>query len=151
MTQAYMSGSFNSAKPVSIMFFVIDSTLTRLVDTAEITDDKVKKVLESTTSFVPPSNTLTKYNDTFIEKNKSTPQHLLSGLRARQSLSSSTAAQNQKDVFNILGLKSVEITDASDTIELLREWKADEDKINDFRNKAHKKWPDATVFADDSS
>lgn len=116
------------------------------VDSADISDPKVSSVLKSCGDFIPSASSLEGFNNTYYNTHKSSPQHLLGALGARQTLDSSSKSQSEKDIRAILEIKQANLEDVQDAVDLLREWKSDEGVINDFREAAKKTWPDATIF-----
>jgi hypothetical protein len=116
------------------------------VDSADISDPKVKAVLQSCSDFIPKSASLKDYNKSYLDKHKSQPQHFLSTLRASQVLDPSSGPQSQKEVKKILEFKDTSLSDVSDAIELLQNLKSHEDVVEGFKAAARKNWPEATAF-----
>jgi hypothetical protein len=116
------------------------------VDSSDATDPKVSQVIKSCSSFVPASADLKKTNDAYLSSNKSSPQHIFSGLRARALLDSSSGTQNAKDLNPVADLPSLTLTDATEALELFKTWKSDKQVVQGFKDAMAKRFPEATVF-----
>jgi hypothetical protein len=116
------------------------------VDATEATDPKVSAVIKSSSSFVPASADLKKTNDSFLSSNKSSVQHIFSGLRARTLLDPSSGTQNAKDLSAITNLPSLTLQNATEALDIFKTWKADKTIVKAYREAVHKRFPEATVF-----
>jgi N-alpha-acetyltransferase 15/16, NatA auxiliary subunit len=120
------------------------------VDAAEQPSPKVAEVFKSSSSIVPSSADLSKFNDEFAKRHAGSPQHLLSVLRARRLLDDSEAAKSslEKEVVTIIDGNGTTLEDTEDGLRLLKQWRSKEDVVDGYLAKARSKWPEATVFAE---
>lgn len=67
-------------------------------------------------------------------------------LRVRQLLDPDTADKNQQDIIRTLALEGSSLEDAVRGLEMLKEWKAKTQYVDDYIAAAHERWPEATAF-----
>jgi N-alpha-acetyltransferase 15/16, NatA auxiliary subunit len=107
----------------------------------------VKEVIDSCFDLLPTSTSLSAHNDDFLLKHSQSPAHVQSGLRIRQLLEPSTHSKNEQDLVGSLGLKMATLDNAREGLELLTEWKSEQQVKEKYREAARQRWPDATLFA----
>lgn len=105
---------------------------------------KVVEVVNAEFTEVPASADLTKVNQEFKEKHKTSAQHVLSSIRVQEQLGGDRS-KLAPEVLDVLKLSGIQWEDASDAQELLKQWKSNE--LSGFQKAAAQKWPESSIFA----
>ena len=146
-TQSYTNSWVDSVLRVSSLWPTInDEANFCTVDSYKPSDPKIATVLKSCTDIIPPSSKLKSSNDSFLKKHHSSPRHVVSGLRVRDSLDAASKAQNEKDLVKVLGLPGVSLSDVDLALSVLKEWKSSEEAVRQLKAEARRKWPEANAF-----
>jgi hypothetical protein len=121
----------------------------RTVDAlSEPLPEKVSQVLKSLSEkIVPPKSSLSSYNDKYLAANNHSARRTHSALKVRLLLDKSTKSANEKDLVKTLQLQNVDMLEAVEGLELLKEWKSEGSVKEQYMSAARKRWPHATVFA----
>lgn len=106
---------------------------------------KAAEIIKSEFNLLPTSaSDLTDYNDSYLAKHKDCARRVLSALKTRKLLKPETGKDCEKDVVGVLAIDGVTMQEATEGLELLKDWRSGEAET--FRSKAAAKWPKATVF-----
>lgn len=97
-------------------------------------------------TLLPASTDLTKHNDDFMQEHHGSAAHVQAALRVRQELDPSSSEKNQQDVIRTLALDGSSLEDAVRGSDLLKQWKAKDQYLNDYVTAAHERWPEADAF-----
>lgn len=97
-------------------------------------------------TLLPASTDLAKQNDDFMQEHHNSAAHVHACLQVRQMLDPSSTEKNQQDVIRTLALDGSSLKDATRGLEMLTEWKAKEQYIDDYMTAAHERWPEASAF-----
>ncbi|KAK5996629.1 Gastric cancer antigen Ga19 [Cladobotryum mycophilum] len=111
------------------------------------TTDLPPKVIESLKAefkAVDETADLSKYNEEFEARHKSSPRHILSTIRGKL-LIGSEKSQCEKEAAGLLDHESVTFSDAIEIIETLKGWRSSE--LEAFKKAAQAKWPEVTRLA----
>jgi hypothetical protein len=96
---------------------------------------------------VPAKSALSSYNDKYLAKHKDCARRTQSVLRVRTLLDKSTKTANEKNLIATLNLSNVDMEEAIEGLDLLKEWKSETSVKEQYTSAAKKKWPEATIFA----
>ncbi|PON27599.1 acetyltransferase [Trichoderma gamsii] len=106
---------------------------------------KVLEALKAEFTAVDATADLTKYNQDFQEKHQASPLHVLSAVKARQTLGVDLA-KCEKEVHGLIEHASATFTDAIAALETLKSWRSAE--VESFRKAALAKWPNVTRLSE---
>ncbi|RFU35927.1 hypothetical protein B7463_g393, partial [Scytalidium lignicola] len=105
---------------------------------------KSAEVINSDFTLLPSGKSLKQFNDDYLMKYNDCARHILSGLQVRKALSPESTPACEKDVLDVLDLKSITFDEALEAFKLLQAWNSS--RVEDFRSRAASKWPKALVF-----
>ncbi|KAI1436137.1 tetratricopeptide [Xylaria sp. CBS 124048] len=105
---------------------------------------KVAEVLKTEFTAIDASTDLKAYNSAYLESNKTSPAHAVSGVKVQKLLGEDQKAC-EKALFDILSLGSADWEPAAEALGLLYQWRSTE--IEAFQKAAHETWPEVTLFA----
>jgi hypothetical protein len=147
-TPSFMSRLSASVKLVSMHHASYHLRFINLFIVNELTDlpAQVSETLKTSFTTVPADADLKSYNSEWQQKHSQSPAHLQSAYNVQFLLDNSTKGQCEADLLKLLEAPSATIEDAVRGLELLDEWKSDNDTKDAYRTAAVKKWPEATVF-----
>ena len=97
-------------------------------------------------TLLPASTDLAKQNDEFLEQHHDSAAHVQSSLKVKRLLDPESDEKTQQDLIRTLALEGCGLQDALRGLELLREWKAKSQYVDDYVAAAHERWPNATAF-----
>ncbi|OLN88039.1 N-alpha-acetyltransferase 16, NatA auxiliary subunit [Colletotrichum chlorophyti] len=103
---------------------------------------KVQELIKS--EFTPPSADLKKYNEEFLEDNKSKPSHVVAALKTRKVLGEDRS-KVESDLANVVKAPDATFELASEVYDLLKAWRSSE--AENLKKAAHERWPEVTIFA----
>lgn len=106
------------------------------------------KILESELSkHLPKETDLAKFNDEYLQKHSEDAAAVRAALQVRYELLDPQAKDEcSKDLVRTLALESSDLKDATQGLQVLREWKADEKYIKLYLDAARERYPDAGAF-----
>lgn len=107
---------------------------------------KVEEALKTSFTILPPGADLKAYNSEFQQKHSSSVPHLQAVYNVEYLLDNSTKSQNESSLLKLLDLPSITMAQASASLDLLNEWKSEEQTKETYREAAAKKWPEASIF-----
>ncbi|KAH7357736.1 N-terminal acetyltransferase A complex subunit nat1 [Plectosphaerella cucumerina] len=113
-----------------------------LKDSSASIPAKVKEVIDA--EFQAPSGDLAKFNQEYLDKNKTSPAHVLAAIKARKVLGQSLA-ETEEQLLALLDSEGVTFELAGTILDTLKTWRSKETAA--FRSKAQGKWPGVTLFA----
>lgn len=105
---------------------------------------KVAEVIKAEFTEIPASADLSKVNQEFKDKHKSSAQHVLSSIRVQERLGGDRN-KLATEVVGLLQLSGIDWEDARDAQELLQYWQSN--KLAGFQKAAADKWPESSIFA----
>ena len=105
---------------------------------------KVQEIIKLEFTIIPPSTDLKKLNSDFRAKHKESTEHAHAAIRAAYLLGQDKAS-SEKELVNLLQLKSVTFAAASNIIETLKQWGGSE--VGAFKKAASEKWPNVSLLA----
>ncbi|KAI1825975.1 tetratricopeptide [Xylaria intraflava] len=105
---------------------------------------KVVEVLKTEFTAIDASTDLKSYNDTFLKEHKTSPHHVVSGVKI-QKLLGEDQKSCEKALFDILTLGSADWEPAAEALGLLYQWRSTE--VEAFQKAAHETWPEVTLFS----
>lgn len=97
-------------------------------------------------NLLPASTDLAKHNDSFMQGFHDSAPHVQAYLKVRQLLEPSSSEKNQQDLIRTLALEGCRLEDAVRGLDLLKEWNAKGQYVDDLTAAAHERWPEASVF-----
>lgn len=97
-------------------------------------------------ALLPASIDLSKHNDNFLEEHHDSAAHVQACLKVRRLLDSNRDEKNQQDLIRTLALEKCGLEDAVRGVELLKEWKAQSQYVDDYVAAARERWPEASAF-----
>ena len=110
-------------------------------------DRKIQEVIAAEFDPILPASTdLSERNDEFLKDHHDSASHVRACLRVRQFLDLDSGEQNQQDVIRTLALEGIDLEDAVEGLELLKEWKAKDQYQDDYLAAARQRWPEASAF-----
>lgn len=101
-------------------------------------------VNESFEKFLPKSQNLEQWNDSFLSANKNRAAHVQAALSARQLLNPGSKSQCENDLLATLDLPDISIDEATSALDLFAKWGSDKTA---YVQKANTKWPESSVFS----
>jgi peptide alpha-N-acetyltransferase len=104
---------------------------------------KVSEVIKAEFTAIDASTDLKKYNADFLEKHKDSASHVVSAVKI-QKLLGEDVKKCEKDLKDLLRLKSADWEPAAEALGLLFQWRSSEAEA--FKEAAHKTWPEVTLF-----
>ncbi|OTA99846.1 hypothetical protein M426DRAFT_324834 [Hypoxylon sp. CI-4A] len=104
---------------------------------------KVAEVLKSGFTTIDASTDLKKYNADFKAKHQDSASHVIFAIKTERLLGEDKK-KAEKDLAEVINLKSIDHEQAIETLALLRQWRSSE--VDTFKTAAHKKWPEVTAF-----
>jgi peptide alpha-N-acetyltransferase len=107
-------------------------------------DPKVQEALKDTFTAIPASADLKQLNAEFLEKHRNSTQHRIAAARAAVALGEDRS-KAEKDLVDALNIKDITFEDAAALLDQLKTWRSAE--VPRFKQAAHEKWPEVTVFA----
>ena len=97
-------------------------------------------------TLLPASTDLAKQNDDFIKQHHDSAAHVQACLKVRRLIDPESDEKSQQDLIRTLALGGCTLQDALEGLELLKEWKAKSQYVEDYTAAAHERWPNATAF-----
>ena len=95
---------------------------------------------------LPASTDLAQQNDEFSRKHHNSVEHVQASLKVRRLLDPSSDEKNQQDLIRTLALEDRSLQTAIRGLELLVEWKAKSQYLDDYIAAARERWPEASAF-----
>jgi hypothetical protein len=110
--------------------------------------EKVNQILQSLSGkIVPPKSSLSSFNDKYLTAHRDCARRTQSALNVRLILDESTKSANEKDLIKTLELRDIDMQEAVEGLELLKEWSSEDSVKEQYTSAARKRWPQATIFA----
>jgi peptide alpha-N-acetyltransferase len=107
-------------------------------------NEKLDQVLKAHLSIVPDTRDLKFFNDAYMAKHKDCARRTQAGLKVRVLLDPASKAQSEKDLAATV--EKADMKEASEGLEILREWESEKRVVEEYKSKASGKWPEASVF-----
>lgn len=105
---------------------------------------QVLEIIKEQFTLFPANTSLEAFNEKYAAEHKDGAREVLAVLRVRKLLGSSEE-KIAKDVGGILELESVSLEEGMEGLDVLKQWGSAE--VGGYKERAVKKWPNATVFA----
>ena len=139
------SHALSSSDPTThVQIFCFQHAITSL---SEPLDPKIMEVINAEFNpLLPASTDLAKHNDAFLQEHHDSAAHVQACLKVRHLLDPSTSDKNQQDLIRTLALEKSTLEDATRGLEILKEWKAKSQYVDDYTTAAKERWPEATSF-----
>lgn len=97
-------------------------------------------------SLSPRSECLNRWNDDFLDANRTSAPHVQSALSVRLLLNPDSKDQVENDLLSTIDQETTSLEDALAALHLLDEWESAQDAKFAYVGLAHKRWKEASAF-----